>query len=78
MNSVLVYGLTNNRGGMEAYFATYFEEIKRQSEDLRIDFVTDYPDIAFREVFEKYGAKIFFILIYFLHQQFFRWLVLRR
>lgn len=61
MNSVLVYGLTNNRGGMEAYFATYFEEIKRQSEDLRIDFVTDYPDIAFREVFEKYGAKIFFI-----------------
>lgn len=51
MNSVLVYGLTNNRGGMEAYFATYFEEIKRQSEDLRIDFVTDYPDIAFREVF---------------------------
>ncbi|MBS6734221.1 MAG: glycosyltransferase [Clostridiales bacterium] len=58
---VLVYGLTSNRGGMESYFITYYEEIKRKELPVKFDFVTDFMEIAYQEIIEKYGDKIYFI-----------------
>lgn len=58
---ILVYGLSNNRGGMEAYFITYYEEIKKQKLPIRFDFVTDYTEIAYQSIIDKYGDKIYFI-----------------
>lgn len=58
---ILVYGMSNNRGGMEAYFITYYEEIKKQNLPIQFDFVTDYTEIAYQNIIEKYGDKIYFI-----------------
>lgn len=58
---ILVYGLTNNRGGMEAYFINYYQEIKKQGFPIEIDFVTDYSEIAYHDIIEKFGDKVYFI-----------------
>lgn len=58
MERILVYGMTDNPGGIEAYL---LNTAKRLREDIRFDFVSDFPDIAHRSELESMGSKVFFI-----------------
>lgn len=59
MKRVLVYGMTSNNGGMEAYVMNYFSHFN--TDKLVFDFVTDYETIAWKEEIEKLGGKVFYI-----------------
>lgn len=59
MKRILVYGMTDNRGGMEAYVMNYFRKIDRSK--YMFDFVTDAPTIAYEEEIHKLGGKIYFV-----------------
>ncbi len=59
MKRVLVYGMTQNRGGMESCVMNYFSHFDRSR--LMFDFVVDCPDVAYRDEIEKMGGKIYFI-----------------
>lgn len=56
---ILVYGMTNNRGGIESYLMNYFRRLVR--EDIVFDFVTDYKDIAYKDEIEELGGKVYYI-----------------
>lgn len=59
MKRVLVYGMTSNNGGIEAFLMNYFTHFNK--ERLVFDFVTDYEIIAWNEEIEKLGGKVYFI-----------------
>ena len=59
MKRVLVYGMTNNPGGIESYLMFMLEKMKAY--DIQFDFVTDFPDIAYKSTIEKEGCKVYYI-----------------
>lgn len=59
MKRVLVYGMTSNNGGMEAYVMNYFSHFN--TDRLIFDFVTDCKAIAWKDEIEKLGGKIYYI-----------------
>ncbi|MBE5943567.1 MAG: glycosyltransferase family 1 protein [Lachnospiraceae bacterium] len=59
MKRILVYGMTDNPGGIESYLMFMMEKLKTY--DIQMDFVTDFPTIAYKEQLEAAGAKIHFI-----------------
>lgn len=59
MKRVLVYGMTDNPGGIESYLLTVLDRIKEQ--DVQLDFVTDFPTIAYEEELKLAGSKIYYI-----------------
>ncbi|MBQ7687937.1 MAG: glycosyltransferase [Clostridia bacterium] len=56
-DKVLVYGMTDNPGGIEKYLTTLIQNCPKG----RFDFVCDFPQIAYRDLLEEYGCSVFFI-----------------
>lgn len=56
---VLVYGMTDNPGGIETYLINTMHELKKQG--MVLDFICDFPDIAYKEEILANGSKIYFI-----------------
>lgn len=59
MKHVLVYGMTDNPGGIETYLLNFFQRV--QGNDIMLDFVSDFPAICGSEVLRKRGANLYFI-----------------
>ena len=56
---VLVYGMSDNPGGIETYLLNLVK-VARDS-NVCFDFVTDFPEIAYKEELLKAGGKIYYI-----------------
>ena len=56
---VLVYGMTDNPGGIETYLMYMLQKMKEK--DIQFDFVTDFPEIAYKDEIENFGSKVFYI-----------------
>ena len=48
---ILVYGMSDNPGGIETYLLNLVKNT--ENEDVVWDFVTDFPQIAYREILEQ-------------------------
>ena len=59
MKRVLVYGMTDNPGGIESYLMFLMDKLKAY--DICLDFVTDFPTIAYDDRIKASGGKVFFI-----------------
>lgn len=59
MQRILIYGMTDNNGGIESYIINYFKKINK--ENFVFDFITDYPTIVYEKEIRQMGGKIFFI-----------------
>lgn len=57
MKKILVVGLTDNLGGIESFFLTYYRRLDKKK--FHFDFVTIFQKIAFQEEFEKDGCQIY-------------------
>lgn len=57
---ILVFGLTDNIGGIETMFMQYYKNL--QSEKFCFDFVTIFDSIAFEDEIRKMGSKIYKIV----------------
>lgn len=58
MKKVLVYGMTDNPGGIEMYL---MNTLFRCHKDIRFDFVTDFPQIAYESQIRENGSEIYYI-----------------
>ncbi len=56
---ILVYGMTDNKGGIEAYIMNMYRNIDRQK--LQFDFVVDWDTMAYSEEVIENGSKIYYI-----------------
>lgn len=59
MNRILVYGMTNNPGGIESYLMNEFSLLDR--EKAVFDFVVDFPQMCYEEKVRAMGSLIHFI-----------------
>ena len=59
MNRVLVYGMTNNPGGIETYLRNLFRLVNPTK--VILDFVVDFPEMCYAGEFQNEGARIFYI-----------------
>lgn len=59
MERILVYGMTDNPGGIETYLLNLLKNSDNKS--IIFDFVTDFPDIAYKKEILSYGSKIYYI-----------------
>lgn len=59
MERVLVYGMTDNLGGIETYIMTLFGRM--DTSRLSFDFVTDFPRMTFAEEVQGAGSRIYHI-----------------
>lgn len=59
MHRILVYGMTENSGGIESYLMNYFKFFDRSK--TVFDFVTDCSVIAYEKEIAALGGKIFYI-----------------
>ena len=59
LKRVLVYGMTDNPGGIETYLINTMKELNKQ--DIKLDFLCDFPQIAYKEDIENNGSKVYFI-----------------
>lgn len=57
MKKILVYGMTDNRGGIEAYIMNYFRLLVKKQ--IIFDFVTEHERIAYADEIESLGGKIY-------------------
>lgn len=55
--TILVYGMTDNPGGIETYLIYLMKNIKT----LKFDFVTDFPTIAYEDEVKLNGSKVHYI-----------------
>lgn len=56
---ILVYGMTNNAGGIETYLLNIFRNLDKSK--VMFDFVTDFSEIICKEELQNAGAKIYYI-----------------
>lgn len=56
---ILVYGMTCNRGGIEAYLMNYFGELRKKN--IIFDFVSEYDTVAYEQEIEQLDGKIYHI-----------------
>lgn len=54
---ILVYGMTSNKGGIEAYLMNFYRRLDRDR--LTFDFVTDFPRIVFEEEIIRGGSYVY-------------------
>lgn len=59
MNRILVYGMTDNLGGIESYVMNLYSLIDTQK--AVFDFVVDFSDMSYRDIAESKGSLIHFI-----------------
>ena len=55
----MVYGMTDNPGGIEMYLMNQLRTADR--EKIVFDFVTDFPTIAYADEIKSYGSEIYYI-----------------
>lgn len=60
MKYILVYGMTNNPGGIETYLLNLFMRIDKSK--YMFDFVSDFPSITYSDVFLKSGSRLYYIV----------------
>lgn len=58
MKQVLVYGFSDNPGGIETYLINLITSLKGQ---IQFDIVSDFGDVAHRDILENLGSHIYFI-----------------
>jgi glycosyltransferase involved in cell wall biosynthesis len=59
MKKILVYGMTDNLGGIESYIMALFRNMDKN--EIRFDFVTDFPSMVFDKEVREAGSLIHFI-----------------
>lgn len=59
MKQVLVYGMTDNPGGIETYLLNFFTRV--QGNGVHLDFVSDFPEIAHSPMLTERGSRLHFI-----------------
>lgn len=59
MKRILVYGMTENSGGIEAYLMNYFRRFDK--DEIVFDFVTDFSNIAYEDEIKALGGRIYHI-----------------
>ncbi|MCB5712147.1 glycosyltransferase family 1 protein [Lactonifactor longoviformis] len=59
MKRILVYGMTNNPGGIETYLMNILRSLDKDR--ITFDFVTDFPEIVYKEEILSYNSKVFYI-----------------
>lgn len=59
MKKVLIYGMTNNRGGMEAYVMNLYRHMDHTR--LQFDFVVDFSEMAYADEVIACGSRIHYI-----------------
>ena len=59
MKHILVYGMSDNPGGIETYLLNFF--LRTQGKLIHMDFVSDFSAVAYGDILEERGAKIHFI-----------------
>lgn len=60
MKRILVYGMTDNKGGIEAYLVNYLKKLAVGNK-VTFDFVTDYKDIAYKDLLGELNCNIYYI-----------------
>ena len=56
---ILVYGMTNLKGGIESYIMNVYRNLDYSK--IIFDFICDFSEIAYYEEIKKNGSKIYFI-----------------
>ena len=59
MEKILVYGMTDNAGGMESYVMTMYRNISKDV--IQFDFVTDWQTMAYEDEVKKNGSAVYHI-----------------
>ncbi len=59
MKRILVYGMTNNKGGIEAYIMNIFRAMDKTR--IMFDFVTDFDEMVYADEVIARGAKVYYI-----------------
>ena len=59
MQKILVYGMTDNRGGMESYIHNIYQNLDKNR--YQFDFVCDFPDMVLKDYYLSQGSTIYFI-----------------
>lgn len=59
MNRILVYGMTDNLGGIESYVMNLYSLL--DTKKAIFDFVVDFPNMSYRDIAESKGSLIHFI-----------------
>lgn len=56
---ILVYGMTDNLGGIETYLMNLMQEVNKY--EVKFDFICDFPSISYSELISEYNSKVYFI-----------------
>jgi len=56
---ILVYGMTNLKGGIESYIMNIYRNLEYNK--IIFDFICDFSEIAYYEEIKKNGSKVYFI-----------------
>ena len=59
MKRILVYGMSNNPGGIESYLLGMTSKIKKYG--IQFDFVSDFDSMAYADELRQNGSKLYFI-----------------
>ena len=59
MKRILVYGMTNNPGGIESYLLFMMDKLLGYN--IQMDFISDFPTIAYEKELISKGARIYHI-----------------
>ena len=60
MERILVYGMTQNRGGIESYLFNYFKCLAKRKKII-FDFVSEDLHIAYEDEIKAFGGRIYHI-----------------
>ena len=59
MERILVYGMTDNLGGIETYIMMLYRRMDKTR--MIFDFVTDFPSMTFADEVSRAGSRIYYI-----------------
>ena len=63
MNNILIFGMTENPGGVESFLMSYIRKINRGN--FKFDFLCNSHDkIAYEDELISYGCEIYHCLLY--------------
>lgn len=59
MKKVLIYGMSNNPGGIETYLLNYYS--RNHGKTVHLDFISDFPTIVEEKAILESGSQIYYI-----------------
>lgn len=59
MKRILVYGMSDNPGGVESYLLGMFERMEKYG--IQFDFISDFPGVAYEKALKDGGASVYYI-----------------